>query len=525
MSGSMSAPALTLRDLFLRNRARHAARFALACDDRTWTHGALGARATRLADALAAAGVRHGDRVGMLATNCGETIELLAACALAGAIFVPLNFRLAAAELRAILEDCTPRIVFVQGAHGAAMDEAVRGLDGAPRVVPLEGADGYEAFVARGEDRVPDVPVAESDVASIIYTSGSTGKAKGVMLGQRGQVEAARQLALTASVRPDSTLGVAMPLFHVGAINQTLAYLFVGGGAVIHRRFDAAALAADVARRRLTGLHLAPVMVKSLLDSPDAARFDLGSLEVIKYASSPMPLPTLERAIERFGPILVQYYGLTETGGLVSALQKHEHVLGADGAPPAWLRSGGKPHPVCEVAIRDDDGRTCPVGADGEIFVGTPSAMLGYWNNAAATQATLVDGWIATGDVGHLDADGYLYIVDRRKDMIVSGGENIYSREVEEALLSHGTLAEVAVIGVPDARWGEAVKAFVVAKPGVTPPDAATLVEHCRTRIAGYKKPQSIEFTDALPRVSGTGKVDKRALRERYWAGHARGVA
>lgn len=519
----------TLADFVTRSRARYASHTAVICDGKRLTFGELGRRAACLADALRREGLARQDRVALLAQNCAEAIEISNAASLAGYIYVPLNFRLAAPELAAVIEDCAPRVIFCEPQYRATLAAALEGAAVTPMVVPLGAgsaeAPAYEAFLMQGDDVPPRDGVSEDDVAYLIYTSGSTGRPKGVMLSHRGQVASARQLALTGGVRPDSRLLVTMPLFHVGGTNQSLAYLHQGGSVVLHRRFDPRALLEDLARYRVTGLHLAPVMLRAVLDAPELDAFDLSSIETIKYASSPMPLPTLKRAIEKFGPILVQYYGLTETAGIVTALVKHEHVLAPDGEAPRHLASAGKPHALCDVAIRRTDGSAAPSGEPGRIFVRTPAVMLGYWNNAPATEEALKNGWLATGDIGFLDDDSYLYVVDREKDMVVSGGENIYSREVEEALLTHPSVAEAAVIGVPDARWGEAVAAFVVLRTDHPAPTEAELIEHCRARIASYKKPRRVAFCAALPRVQGTGKIDKQALRKPFWQAITRAVS
>jgi acyl-CoA synthetase (AMP-forming)/AMP-acid ligase II len=330
------------------------------------------------------------------------------------------------------------------------------------------------------------------DIAFIIYTSGSTGRPKGVMLSQGGLVETGRILAETACVRPDSTQLVIMPLFHVGALGHRMAYLVAGGCMAMHLRFDA-------------------------VDVLDQAPYALPSLEVIKYASSPIPAATLARAMQRFDRHLIQYYGLTEAGAIGAVLHKYVHAEAAQGIHPERVRAAGQPHLGCDMQIRASDGRVCDPGEIGEIWLRSRAMMAGYWNDPQRTAEVIVGGWLRTGDAAKFDADGFLYIIDRLKDMIVSGGENIYSAEVERALETHPAVLETAVIGVPDEKWGEAVHACVVLRSGFDAPSAEALIEHCRTLIAGYKKPRSIEFMASLPRLQHVQKIDKQSLRSKWW--------
>jgi acyl-CoA synthetase (AMP-forming)/AMP-acid ligase II len=526
----------TLADLLTRNAGRFADKPAIICDTTTLTYAQLARHAGAIAAHLADHGMVPGDRVGILSANNAEWYEVVFACALHGYVAVTLNHRLAPPELRTILDDCRPAVVFHEsafagllaeaGATGAANAASASGVAGAaqPTCIDIDSAM-YRSIRLQSRTALDALRPVDAQLAYLIYTSGSTGKPKGVMLSHRGQVECARQLALTSGVRSESSLLVTMPLFHVGAINQSLSYLWQGATLVVHRQFRVDALLRDVLRYRITALHLAPVMLRALLDGFEGSADRLPSVETIMYASSPIPMPTLIRAIQRFGNVLMQFYGLTETGALVTCLTKPEHELSADGAEPPWLKSAGRPHTLCDVTISAGSEMHAKPDQIGEIMVRTPSAMMGYWNNDAATRASVRDGWFATGDVGYLNEAGYLFVIDRTKDMIVSGGENIYSREVEEALLTRSDIAEIAVIGVPDARWGEAVKAFVVLKPGCDGVSEQGLIDYCRTRIASYKKPQSIEFLAALPRISGSGKIDKQALRAPYWQGQSRAVS
>jgi acyl-CoA synthetase (AMP-forming)/AMP-acid ligase II len=303
-----------------------------------------------------------------------------------------------------------------------------------------------------------------------------------------------------------------MPFFHIGARSQGGAVTYRGGTLVVHRAFDAAEILETVQRERITQLHLAPTLVQSVLNLPDIDKYDLSSLKTLNYAAAPMPLAVLERALQRFGPILINGYGQTDGAG--TTLRKHYHRPLGSQKDLKRLTSIGQPVMSTSVRIVDEHDKEVVTGSIGEICLRSPQNMVGYWNNSVASIAALRDGWLHTGDMGYADEDGFIYLADRKKDMIVSGGENVYSREVEEALMAHSSVADAAVIGVADERWGEAVKAIVVLKQG-TEIGVDALIAHCRTLIAGYKCPKSIELVADLPRLP-SGKVSKVALRERY---------
>ena len=305
---------------------------------------------------------------------------------------------------------------------------------------------------------------------------------------------------------------LCMPFFHVGARSQGYALSCIGGTMVILRSFDPQAILETIEREHITQLHLAPTLVQQVLDHPGQEKFDLSSLKTLNYAAAPMPLTVLKRALERFGRIMINGFGQTEGAGCV--LKKFYHRPSGDARDLQRLTSVGQATTGTRVVILDDDDREVPTGTIGEICFRTPTAMLGYWNNSVATQETLRNGWLHTGDVGYMDEDGFVYLADRKKDMIVSGGENVYSREVEEALMSHPSVQDAAVIGVPDPKWGEAVLGVIVLKPGQAS-QADDLIKHCRGLIAGYKCPKRVEVVEQLPRLP-SGKISKVALREQF---------
>jgi acyl-CoA synthetase (AMP-forming)/AMP-acid ligase II len=462
----------------------------------------------------------------VLAPNCPEYLEIFGACESAGLIVVNMNWRLSANELIEICRDCEPAALIF---HEQFKDLAGAILDAVTMFRCLlaigavhHGADGYETFSAAFPAAPPEIPIAASDIAYLIYTSGTTGRPKGVMLSHAAIVESARCLSHEGGACATDIMLIVMPLFHIGGRIEHLAFSILGATTVLHASFDPAAILRSIETEQVTSAHLAPIMVQRLLEHPALPTTDTSRMRRIHYASAPMPVPTLRRAIAAFGPILTQIYGMTECI-VASLLTPAQHVLEGVDLETKRLASAGQAFLGCSIRVVRPDGGEAATGEIGEILVRGPGIMSGYWNNTSATMMTLRDGWMHTGDLGYLDADDFIFVVDRKKDMIISGGENIYSWEVEEALRAHPAVAEAAVIGVPDAEWGESVKAFVVRRVGADG-SADELIHHCRSLIASYKKPRSVEFVDALPRLFN-GKIDKKALRAPFWAGEGRHVS
>ncbi len=518
---------MILGDFYERNALFYPNHPAIRCQGRTITHREVLKRSCRLANALLDRGVRPGDRVAILAQNCPEYLETYGACELAGFITVGINYRLAPPEQATILADCEPAALLIEHQYAdrlpalrVAMPKNVRLLciDGS-----IEGIDRYDAALASASEARPVTRPTEHDTAFMIYTSGTTGKPKGVMLSHAGQIELYRTISASLGAMQTDRKLIVMPYYHIGAKIEQMNYTLVGGTIILHRAFDAKAVLESMASERATAAHLAPTMIQAMLEVPGCNRYDLSSLHTICYASAPMSVALCRQAIATFGPIFAQVYGLSESA-TATILQKHQHAL--DGPPEQVKRlaSAGQAMIGNELRIVAPDGSDCATSEVGEVWGRSKAMMQGYWRNPQVTAETLTpDGWMRIGDMGYLDDEGYLYIVDRKKDMIISGGENIYSREVEEALMMHPAILEAAVIGVPDEKWGESVKAFVACKPGASTTEAA-LIEHCRANIASYKKPRTVEFVPALPRMSSTNKVDKKKLREPYWAVRERQV-
>jgi len=516
-----------LGSIYERNAACYPHQPAVLLDGRSITHSELLARIRKVAHAFAARGLRRQDRIAILAQNCLEYVEMHGAGALAGFVTVGLNYRLSVPELAAILRDCEPHALVFESVYSEHVAELRASMSPDVKLLcigePPDWAEPYEPAITAAPDLDLPFRAQEADTVFLIYTSGTTSRSKGVMLGNAGQLEQARILALAQSAMQNDRMLIVMPLYHIGGTTELLTYLLAGATVVLHRAFNAREILESIVRHRVTSAHLAPTMIQMMLDVHADTPYDMSSLRTIVYASAPMPVALSRRAQAAFGPIFMQIYGMTEHAP-GSALLKHEHLPEGDAIAAGRLASAGHPLAGTEMRIVRDDGTVCATGEVGEVQMRSLALMQGYWRNPEATSDAIGAGWMCSGDMGYFDDENYLFIVDRKKDVIVSGGENIYSREVEEALLLHPAVAEAAVIGVPDPKWGEAVKAFVAFKPGAGA-TVEELVSHCRTRIASYKKPASIEFMPALPRITSTLKIDKKRLREPFWAGLDRRVS
>lgn len=503
-------------DAIERNARLYPREIAVVSGGRRTTHAAFAERVRRLVQALHDRGVAHQARVAILAQNCGEYLEVYGAGELGGYIIATVNYRLAPPEMAFVLGDSGATVLVFEAAYAAVVAQLRPQLPQIRHYLCVGDAPGwaesYEAVLAAAEPG-PTAPRASADDGVyLIYTSGSTGRPKGVLLGQSGAIATARIVCEDESLQQDDRLLLVMPLYHVGAKCAQLGQLWRGGTIVILPAFEPETVLATIERERVTTVLLAPVMVRAIVECPTLGRFDVSSLRTIVYSAAPMPERLLRRAVAAFGPIFMQHYGMTESGPMGSSLLKHQHVL--DGSPEKVRRlaSAGQASPTYELRVVDEHDTDCPQGVPGEVLLRGPGLMLRYWNNQPATAEALRGGWLHTGDVGVLDDEQFLFLVDRKKDMVISGGENIYPREVEVALQLHPAVLEVAVIGVPDERWGESVKAIVVLRDGATA-TADELIAHTRRHIAGYKRPRSIEFTESLPKLPN-GKVDKAKLRD-----------
>ena len=520
--------AMHVGHLLTRAAERWPDRPAFIEPDETLTFRAAEARANRLAHAFAALGARPGDRIAMLVPNCHEGLETMLASMKSGMAVVPMNARLHPDEHAYMIRNAEATIL-VYGEEFRDHLAGVRDRLGAIREFVCIGAGGPADVrfddVMRGQpETAPDVAIEPDDLAWLFYTSGTTGYPKGAMLTHRSLLAMVQAILLDIDqAQPGDVLLHAAAITH--GSGAAMFHQLARGGANAFpatKSFDPPKIFAAIERYRVTTMFLVPTMIHVLTESPERTRFDLSSLHTVFYGGAPMYVEQLQAALRAFGPIFVQLFGQGEAPMACTSLPKAEHITGDDPVKIRRLASAGRATTAVDVRVVDDDDRTVPRGQMGEIVARGDLVMKGYWANPEATAQTLRNGWLHTGDVGYMDADGYVYITDRKKDMIISGGSNIYPRELEEVILQHPAVFEVAVIGVPDAKWGETVKAVVVRRANASLTEA-DVIDHCRRHLASYKKPQSVDFVEALPK-NAYGKILKRELRERYWQGRARAV-
>lgn len=487
---------------------------ALRFGDVRLTWGALDERVRRLAAALRAEGIGRGDRVAVLDLNHPSCLELTLACARIGAANAVVNFRLAPPEIVYVINDAGATLLLV-GPEFAAAAAAV--ADKLPTVRRTIAADEYEAWLAAHEPEEGPAQVDPEDCFVQLYTSGTTGFPKGVLLTHRAMLAHSDNVAHSFEVDPTAVVQVAMPLFHVGGTSYALLAIAHGARIVMLRIPDPAAVVAQLEEERITHTFLVPALLAGVAQVPGVAERDLSAIRTLSYGASPMPLPVMRACLPLFPGRMHQVYGMTEACGVVSALPPADHE---DPAVAHRLVSAGTPIHGCEIEVRDPaTGEPVPTGEPGEIWVRSAQLMAGYWQLPAESDAAVTeDGWLRSGDGGHLDADGYVYVTDRIKDMIVSGGENVYPAEIERVLAEYPAIADVAVIGVPDERWGEVPRAIVVAPDGL---DREAALAHCRENLAAFKCPREIDVVDELPR-NPTGKILKKELRAPFWAGRER---
>ena len=504
---------------------------ATICGSRRQTFAQFRNRVARLAGALRRLGVGAGDRVGILSLNSDRYVEAYMAIPWAGAAFNPINTRWSSAEIAYSLDDCDTRVLLVDDAFvpmAAELKQKSRSLatliHGGDQPTP-DGMLSYEALIA-AQEPVPDANRHGKDLAGVFYTGGTTGHPKGVMVPHEALVFNGMVLANEGMARPGDIALHAAPMFHIADCCMSNAQWALGGTHVALPGFTPLAALQALQRERVTVVTLVPTMVQMVVDHPEAANFDLSSLRMLAYGGSPINEALLDRAQRLLsGAQFLQVYGMTELAPTISVLAPELHSV--EGRGNGRLRSAGIPCTGISVRIVSPEGEDVPRGEIGEIIVRSPGVMLGYWGKPAETASALERapnvGWMHTGDGGRIDESGFLYVVDRVKDMIISGGENVYSVEVEQAVAKHPAVAACAVIGVPDQQWGERVHAVVVLRAGMQA-TAEDIREHCKTLIGGYKCPRSAEFVTELP-MTGAGKVLKRTLRQRHWQGQGREVS
>jgi long-chain acyl-CoA synthetase len=503
---------MTLDQIVRRNAMRFANKPALISETAVRTWAEFDQRVDRLANALSALGLTRGERVAILLGNCIEYPEIYFACARAGAIAVPLNYRLTVAEMTQILQHAEPRLMVV-GASDAQKADALQASIGSMRdcwVVGGTSAAEYEARLAAASPAPPAAAAVESDTFAIFFTSGTTGLPKGAMVSHLNlEANAFNQFVADGSRADDVNL-VATPLYHMGAVFMAITYMMLGCTQVILPQFSPSEWLRTLERRRATVSLLIPTMINAVLNERSFADYDRSSLRLIFYGGGPMPPAVLEHALKLFRCGFTQGYGLTETLE-ATFLVAADHVLDCTEAQRHRLSSAGREAVGADVRIVDEGGQDVAPRTIGEILVRSRSVIAGYWRQPELSAKTIRDDWFYTGDLGYLDEDRYLFVVDRKTDMVVTGGVNVYTREVETVLYQHDGVREAAVFGIPDDHWGEMLVAAVAVRDGCVLSETA-LIDFCRDKLAGFKRPKRVILLPELPK-NASGKILKRELK------------
>jgi acyl-CoA synthetase (AMP-forming)/AMP-acid ligase II len=502
---------------------------AVAHGPKKLTYAQFNSRANRLANAFYKLGIKQGDNVALVQYNYPEMLESMFACFKAGCGAVPLNFRLHPNEFAFIIDHSESKTVILSPEFNQAITDIRDRIPEARHLITLSGAEGelldYEKLISAESDQWEDVYVQPDDLAWLFYTSGTTGLPKGAMLTHRNLL--AMTMNFYADICPGAGPGDvilhAAPLSHGSGlyalpnIGKAAANIFMES-----KSFDPELVFKTIQEYRVTNMFAAPTMVKMMVDSPAVDRYDHSSLKALNYGGAPMLVEDLKETLEKLGPCLVQLYGQAESPMTITYLPHRDHVRAGTPEQMKRLASAGFQRTDVEVKIFDPNDHELPPDEMGEIVTRSDVVMKGYWRNPETTTETLRNGWLHTGDVGYMDEGGYVFIMDRSKDMIISGGENIYPREIEEVIIQHPAVREVAVIGIPDPQWGEAIKAIIALFPGKSVTEEE-LIAFCKDNIASYKKPKSVDFVDELPK-NNYGKILKRELRAQYWEGKERKV-
>ena len=502
---------------------------ALVHGPKSLTYAQFNARVNRLANALCRLGIQQGDNVAILQYNYPETLESIFACFKVGCGAVPINFRLHPNEFAFIIDHSEAKAVILSPEFNEAIIGIRERIPNVRHLITLSCAQGeildYEELLPVESDQFRDADVQPDDLAWLFYTSGTTGMPKGAMLTHRNLIATTMNFYadICPGFGPDDVVLHAAPLSHGSGI-YALPNIGKAATNVIleSKSFDPELIFKTIQEYRITNMFAAPTMIKLMVESPAVDKYDHSSLRALNYGGAPMLVEDLKQAMARLGPCLVQLFGQGESPMTITYLPHRDHLLEGSPDQMKWISSAGFPRTDVEVKIFDGNGSELSPGETGEIVTRSDLVMKGYWRNPEATAVTMKNGWLHTGDMGYMDEKGYLFIMDRSKDMIISGGENIYPREIEEVLIQHEAVREVAVIGVPDPQWGEAIKAVVARLPGQTATEEE-LISFCKNNIASYKKPKSIDFVDELPK-NNYGKILKRDLRAKYWKEKTRKV-
>lgn len=517
---------MLIGDIPARNAGLYPSKTAIIQGSIRFTFAQFHERVNRLANAVLSLGAMKGDRIAILHQNCYQYVELYFALAKIGMPVVPLNYRFNPKEVSYVLTDSGAKMVFFGKEYLSTIEKIQGEITSLKECIciddSLPGMMNYEELMSFASPEEPVARVDEEDLAVLGYTGGTTGKPKGVMTTHRNIITSCYNTALERLLSANDTHLIIPPIFHAGGANSMFAFSFVGATTVILNTSNIDTILKTVQDHKITHLMFVPTLMLSAIEHPNTGSYDLTSLKTIYYGTAPISIGPLKKAMRLFKCNFSQTYGMTETFVPVSILKPEDHKLSGTLDQDRRMSSVGREVMGVKVKIVDNDGRELGRGEIGEVIVRGKNVMKGYWNQPDLTQEVLKDGWLYTGDMGMLDELRYLYIVDRKKDMIISGGENIYAKEVEDVLAAHPAVAKAVVIGVPDEKWGEAVKGLVIKKSG-SEVGEEDLINFCKSRLASYKKPKSIEFMVDFPK-STAGKILKRELRQKYWEGRSRKI-
>jgi long-chain acyl-CoA synthetase len=512
----------TFADIIYRNAILYPDSEAFVCGSERVSFKRFNERVNRLIHGLQALGIQKGDIIGILSWNRLEYPEVFGAAMKGGFVLALFNPRLQAGELVHVINDAEPRVLFLGPELVETIARIHKQISKTEFYLTFGDAEGrmmaYGEMVESHSNEEPEPNIREEDPLAIIYTSGTTGIPRGAIYKHRQKMENTIMKALDIGVEFGDRHLVVLPMFHIGGDSHIWPFFLMGGCNVIMPRlsFDPAEALQAIAKEQITDVHIVPTQLISLLNLPDIEQYDLHCLKRIWYAASPMPTEVLKRGLAMFGPIFMQGYGQTESGPDVTVLSRANHrYSGESTETQSVLASCGQPCIRVHVRIVDDAGRDVEAGTIGEIIVKSKRIMTGYWRKPDETKETIRDGWLYTGDMGYYDEKGFIYIADRKKDMIITGGENVYPKQVEDVLYRHPAVKEAAVIGVPDPYWVERVHALVVLKENVEAAEE-DIISLCKEHIAHYKAPKSVEFVESLPK-NPQGKILKREIRSKYW--------
>ncbi|MEJ2723192.1 MAG: long-chain-fatty-acid--CoA ligase [Deltaproteobacteria bacterium] len=512
----------TFADIVYRNAILHSEDEAFVCGSRRITFARFNERVNRLIHALRSLGAQKGDVLGIVAWNCLEYIEVYGAAMKGGFVASPFNPRLHPEELEYLINYSEANTLFVGPDFVEVVNRIRNRLPQLKRCISLEGSQpemlSYPDLLASHSSDEPDVDVRKDDPLIIFYTSGTTGVPRGALYTHGRKLDNTRIKALEMGTKAGDRHLMVLPFFHIGGDSHVWPFFLVGGCNIImtQRSFDPGAVLRTIHEEKVSDMQIVPTQLNALLSNQDLEAYNVSSLHRIYYAASPMPLELLRRAISVFGPIFAQGYGQTESGPQITSLPEEAHeVLHKPPEEQMVLSSCGQPSLGVHARVVDENNHDVGPGVVGEIIAQSDSIMVEYWNRPKETRETIIDGWLHTGDLAYYDEKGFIYIVDRKKDMIVTGGENVYSREVEEVLYKHPAIAEVAVIGIPDPAWVERVHAVAVLKANAAATESE-IIGFCKEHLASYKAPKSVEFVETLPK-NPQGKILKKEIRATYW--------